>query len=130
MADDPRYPGDANDTRIVRERIPWMSSGRVTGVGTGTVDWSACGPPRPELHMRNVSYRVMAGTSRTRAMADPRDPSIGLHSKTPTRPMGNLGRYQAGGQVMRPGRTDRLSPARYTGQSYSQTTLTQGGRRA
>lgn len=128
--DDPRYPGNHADGAIRRDRIAWYPTDRMSGVGSGTVSWSAAGPPRPELHMRNVTVRRMAGTSQTRALTDPRDRSIGLHTKTPVRPMGNLTRYADGrGATMRPGRTDRLSPAVYTGQSYSQTTLMQGAAR-
>lgn len=127
--DDPRYNGDVNDTQIRRDRTVWFPSDQRSGVGTATVDWTAAGPPRPELHVRNVTYRLMAGNSQSRAFADPRDPNIGLHTITLTKPRGNIERYKAGSSAMRPGRTDRLSPARYTGQSYSQTTLEQGRRR-
>jgi hypothetical protein len=126
---DTRYPGDVNDGKIRRDRIAWYPSDQRSGVGTGEVDWSAAGPPRPELHMRNVSYRRMAGTDQTRALANPVDPSVGLHTNPAVKPSGNLERYKAGAAVMRPARTDRLSPARYSGQSYSQTTVLQGGGR-
>lgn len=127
MADDPRYPGAVNDGQIMRDRTPWFSTPSPRrGVGTGAPDWSLSGPPRPELHMRNVTVRTMAGTSRTRALLNPLDPTVGLHSQTPRKPAGNLQRYQAGGDAIRPGRLNRLSPARYVGQSYSQTTLLQG----
>lgn len=126
---DTRYPGDANDDRIRRDRIPWYPSDQRSGVGTGEVDWTAAGPARPELHMRNVTVRRMAGTDQTRALANPVDPTVGLHTNPAIRPSGNLQRYAAGVPVMRPARTDRLSPARYNGQSYSQTTVLQGGGR-
>lgn len=126
---DPRYAGNVHDSQIRRDRTPWFPTDARSGVGTVAVDWTAAGPPRPELHMRNVTVRTMAGTSRTRALASPIDPRIGLHSKTPTRAHGNLERFKAGQPAMRAGRTDRLSPARYTGQSYSQTTLVQGAKR-
>lgn len=127
MADDPRYPGAANDSQIQRDRTAWFpTDSGPRGVGTGTVNWSLCAPPRPELHVRNVTYRRMAGTSQTRALTNPLDPTVGLHSQTPHKPSGNLERYVAGGQTIKPGRLNRLSPARYAGQSYSQTTLLQG----
>lgn len=128
-AQDPRYPGYTQDGGIRRDRTPWFPTDTRSGVGTGTVDWTMSGPPRPELHMRNVTVRTMAGTSRTRALASPLDRSIGLHSATVTTPRGNITRYKAGKPTMRGTRTDRLSPARYAGQSYSQTTLVQGARR-
>lgn len=126
---DPRYYGATQDDTIRRDRTAWYSHPVRSGVGTVAVDWTAAGPPRPELHMRNVTVRTMAGTSQTRALASPYDPQLGLHSKTPVRPRGNLDRAKAGAPSMKHGRTDRLSPARYTGQSYSQTTLEQGARR-
>ncbi len=126
---DPRYYGASNDQTIRRDRTPWYPSDARSGVGTAEVDWTAAGPPRPELHMRNVTVRIMAGTSQTRAFANPKDPSVGLHTNPPFKPRGNLLRAEAGGAVIRHGRTDRLSPARYRGQSWSQTTLEQGARR-
>jgi len=125
-ADDPRYIGAVNDSGIRRDRTAWFPTDTRSGVGTGTVDWTAAGPPRPEIHLRNVTVRTMAGTSRTRALASPVDASIGLHSATVVTPRGNVERYRATGVAMRPARTDRLSPARYAGQSYSQTTQLQG----
>lgn len=125
--DDPRYYGAPNDSQIRRDRTPWYPTSARSGVGTGTVDWTAAGPPRPELHMRNVTVRIMAGTSRTRNLANPQDPRQGLHSAGIIKPSGNLGRIQAGRPGMKHGRTDRLSPARYRGQTYSQTTVEQGG---
>lgn len=129
LNDDPRYPGYLNDDQIRRDRTVWYPTDGRSGVGTGEVDWTAAGPPRPELHTRNVTVRLMAGNSQSRAFADPRDPTVGLHTNPTIKPSGNLLRYQAGGPAMQPGRQDRLSPARYSGQSYSQTTLEQGARR-
>lgn len=123
---DASYYGARNDDAIVRDRTPWMPRPVKSGAGTGTVDWTACGPARPQLHMRNVTVRRMAGTDSTRFLANPKDPRQGLHSQTPHSPRGNVQRYAAGLPTIRPGRTDRLSPARYVGQSYSQTTLEQG----
>lgn len=126
---DPRYYGATNDDRIFRDNNSFLhKSAGVSGAGTVSWDWDSAGPARPELHSRSSSYRRMAGTDQTRFFADPRDPSIGLHSNPKARPSGNLARYQSGGSAMQPGRTDRLSPARYSGQSYSQTTLEQGVR--
>lgn len=125
--DDPRYYGATQDDQIRRDRTPWYPTKARSGVGTGTVDWTMAGPARPELHMRNVTVRIMAGTSRTRALANPQDPRQGLHSAGIEMPRGNLGRISAGARTMKHGRTDRLSPARYRGQTWSQTTLEQGG---
>jgi hypothetical protein len=129
MADDPRYIGNVNDSQIRRDRTSYFQTNARSGVGTAEVDWTAAGPARPELHSRNVTVRTMAGTSQTRAFASPFDPSIGLHTNPSVKPSGNIERYRAGAAAMRGTRTDRLSPARYSGQSYSQTTLQQGARR-
>jgi len=127
--DDPRYNGAVLDNRIWRDRTPWYPSKARSGVGTAEVDWTAAGPYRPELHSRNQTFRIMAGTSQTRAFANPQDPRQGLHSAGIVKPSGNLGRIRAGGPTMKHGRTDRLSPARYRGQTWSQTTQLQGGGR-
>lgn len=121
-----RYPGYGNDALIRRDRTMWYPVEGVRGVGTAQVDWTAAGPYRPELQSRNVTVRRMAGTDQTRAFANPLDPTVGLHSNPQVRPSGNLLRYAQGGAVIQHGRTDRLSPGRYAGQSYSQTTLLQG----
>lgn len=129
IADDPRFYGATNDDLIRRDRTAWFPSKARSGVGTVAVDWTMAAPYRPELHMRNVTVRTMVGTSQTRAFANPLDPSVGLHTNPKARPSGNIERFKAGASGIRPGRTDRLSPARYSGQSYSQTTLEQGARR-
>lgn len=127
--DETRYFGAVQDDQIRRDRTPWYPTKARSGVGTAEVDWTAAGPYRPELHMRNVTVRLMAGNSQSRAFANPLDPTVGLHSSGIVKPAGNLGRLNSGRPGMKTGRTDRLSPARYSGQSYSQTTLEQGARR-
>ena len=122
-----RAPGNANDAGVFYDRTPWYPTDTVHGAGTGTVDWTACGPPRPELHMRaQPGLRTMAGTSQSRFFANPLDPTIGLHSYPARTARGNIQRYGPGGVVMRPGRQDRLTQARTGGSSYSQTTRLQG----
>ena len=125
-----RYNGAVNDDQIQRGNTPWYPLDNMHGAGTGMVNWTAAGPPRPELHMRQqFALRVMAGTSRTRALPSPVDPTIGLHSTPPKpREMGNVQRIKAKAPTIRTGRQNRLSAARYSGQSYSQTTRGQGAR--
>lgn len=125
-----RAPGYLLDAQIRRANGPWYPSDNLHGVGTGTVNWTACGPPRPEMHFRQLfALRQMAGTSATRFLKSPVDPKLGLHSTPPKpRKMGNLERIEARAPQIRRGRRDRLSQARYTGQSYSQTTRVQGVR--
>lgn len=119
---DPRY---INDGRIRRDHSPWYPVDNVSGVGDASVNWTACGPPRPEMHTRMVNYRVMAGTSATRFIPNPMDPTTGLHTRTAPIRSGNLPRIVGGAPQMRPPRQDRLTVARYTGQTYSQTTRMQ-----
>lgn len=120
---DPRY---TNDALIRRDNSNFWPTDVKHGVGDSLVDWSACGPSRPEMHSRVVSFRVMAGTSNTRYIPNPYDPTVGLHSRTHRSQLGNIQRYEAGTATMRPGRQDRLTQVTYSGQSYSQTTRMQG----
>lgn len=126
--EDTRYPGMGNDGKIRRGNTPFTTAQYRHGAGTGMVDWTACGPVRPELHVRQeFALRTMAGTSHTRYLASPADPRNGLHSTPPRSAEGNSQRIAAGQATIRPGRQNRLTTARYTGQSYSQTTRVQGG---
>jgi hypothetical protein len=128
--DDVRAAAYLNDDQIRRANGAWYPADNMHGAGTGMVNWTACGPPREELHMRQMfALRTMAGTSSTRFLKSPADPKLGLHSTPPKpRQMGNIQRIQAGTPTIRRGRQNRLSPSRYTGQSYSQTTVAQGVR--
>jgi hypothetical protein len=128
--EDVRAGAYLNDANMQHGNGPWYPADNLHGVGTGMVNWTACGPPREELHMRQMfRLRTMAGTSATRFLKSPADPTLGLHSTPPKpRQMGNIQRIQAGKPTIRRGRRDRLSPSRYTGQSYSQTTVAQGVR--
>lgn len=123
-----RFPGTVNDTTIQRDKGPWIPVDNLRGAGNGWYDWTAAGPPRPEIHQRNITLRTMQGNSRTRQLQNPRDPWIGLHS-TPANYKAGVNQRWINPQNprMRKPRQDRLSNARYTGQSYSATTRTQGG---
>jgi len=77
--------------------------------------------------MRVVNLRTMQGNTRTRQLQNPQDPNVGLHTD-PRGPMaGKVTRYGARVQMQK-GRQDRLLSGQYSGQSYSQTTKTQGAR--
>lgn len=122
-----RFPGTVNDTLIRRDHTPWWPSDRVSPVGDSWVNWTAAGPPRPELHMRVVNLRTMEGNTRTRNLPNPQDRNMGLHTD-PRGPMaGKVTRYGAKGTMQKP-RQDRLLSGQYAGQSYSQTTKMQGAR--
>lgn len=124
-----RYPGTFFDRRTQRDRGPWYPIDYYVPQGNSWVNWTAAGPPRPELHMRNVTYRPEVGSSQTRAFRDPNNPQRGLHTNPVNGVARTLQRYVSGNPQMRPGRVDRLTNAQYTGQSYSQTTRLQGQRR-
>lgn len=123
-----RYPGTANDTTIQRDKGPWLPTDTLRAAAGGWYDWTAAGPPRPEIHQRNVTLRIMQGTSRTRNLQNPLDPNLGLHSMPAPGVVGTHQRFlDPANPRMRKPRQDRLSDGQYKGQSYSATTRTQGG---
>lgn len=124
-----RYPGTVFDTTIQRDKGPWLPVDNLRGAASGWYDWTAAGPPRPELHQRNVTLRIMQGNSRTRALQNPLDPNQGLHSMPVPSAVGAHQRFiNPANPRMRKPRVDRLANSQYSGQSYSATTRTQGGR--
>lgn len=123
-----RFSGVTNDTTIQRDKGPWIPVDNLRGAATGWYDWTAAGPPRVEIHQRNITLRTMQGNSRTRQLQNPRDPWLGLHSTpAPAKLRSNAKFLDPKNPRMRKPRQDRLSNARYTGQSFSSTTRTQGG---
>lgn len=122
-----RYPGTVFDGRITRDRGPYYDHDTYIPAGQSWVSWTAAGPTRPELHMRNATLRQLVGNSRSRYPVI-NSPSTGMHT------MGVAGvartgqRYVKTPQMM-PGRQDRLAAGQYAGQTYSQTTRVQGGGR-
>jgi hypothetical protein len=153
-----RMPQNTLDGSISYERMPWWRQGYMAPPAT-LVNWTDAGPRRASLHMRDVTMRRMEGTSNTRAQdpvpqtlgindgngslpgAIRQLNSAGYEVPTNTTPHGlhtrvrgtvpqNTSRlYAKGVQTMRPGRQNRLSNSRGAGQSYSQTTVHQGGGR-
>lgn len=144
-----RYPATANDTRIVRQQQPWFPSDSYTAAGDSWVNWTAAGPTRPELHMRDYTFRTMQGTSRTRNLQNPAGAmtktapgyrsmpdgrivqptttvSVGLHTDPKRAAKITVERYTNRNPRMTNARQDRLRSGQYTGQSYSQTTRVQG----
>lgn len=145
-----RYPGTVNDTKIVRQKTPWFPSAIYTPPGNSWVNWTAAGPIRPELHMRDVTLRTMQGTSRTRNLQNPgpgqtetapgyrslpdgrivqptHTVPVGLHTDPKRAAKVTVERYTNRNPKMTTARQDRLRSGQYTGQSYSQTTRVQGG---
>lgn len=120
-------PGTANDNQISRDKGPWLPVDNLRGAASGWYDWTGAGPTRPEIHQRNITLRIMQGNSRTRALPNPIDPTVGLHSDPKVPASGTVQRFtNANNPRLRPGRQDRLSNSQYSGQSYSATTRMQG----
>lgn len=145
-----RFPGTTNDTGITRQQSAWYPSAQYTPAGNSWVNWTAAGPLRPELHMRDASYRLMEGNSRTRNLQNPGGDtteiapgyrsmpdgrivqpthrvSVGLHTDPKRAALITVQRYTNKNPRMTTARQDRLRSGQYTGQSYSQTTRVQGG---
>jgi hypothetical protein len=122
-----RYDPEVNDDGIRRDRFPFYEADRFIPPGEGLVNWTAAGPRRPELHMRQTSYRREAGSSNTRFPFVPESPTTGLH--TQVKPgTGTIERFYQTAQ-MRPGKQNVLVPGQYSGQTYSQTTRIGGSPR-
>ncbi len=122
-----RYPGTAFDQGLIRDRGPFYTHPDYMPPAQPWVNWTAAGPTRPELHMRNVTWRNMVGNSSSRYPVA-NTPTTGLHTMGPAGVARTLPRYVETPQ-MRPERQMRLSPGQYSGQTYSQTTKLQGGGR-
>lgn len=137
---------DVFDYGILRDNTPYYQRQHYVAAGHGVASWAAF-PARPALNQRNVTVNRRVGTSATRHLVDPRTGTTGLVSQGPRTGQGSAMGYhtQATGRdhpsttvprysdstlgTMSRRRQNRLSPARYNGQSYSQTTLLQGGNR-
>jgi hypothetical protein len=101
--------------------------------GAPVNDWTHAGPARPTLWFeRGQTLSPRSGVSRSRFFQNPAAPGTGLHTQVDndaSGAFGSAGRYlNADVPQMRARRQNRLSPAVYTGQSFSQTTTVQGGR--
>lgn len=125
--------GYSRDTLINRDRTPVMMRDYMVGNANTLVDWTNCGPIRPTLMMRQTTVAKQIGVDATRNF-DPhpitgwgtQDQGHGMHTNpNPWKRATNL-RHLATTQ-MQPTHINRLSPARYSGQSYSQTTRIAGG---
>lgn len=122
-----RYPNMTTQDDVSYQRGPFYSAECRSPVGNGWVDWTAAGPPRAELHMRCWTWREEEGTSASRYPYIPSSPTGGRHTMTPTAVTRTMPRFvESGLPQMTSARVDRLSSARYAGQSYSQTTAVQG----
>jgi hypothetical protein len=122
-----RYPGTVYDGAVSRDRQPYYHAEVRGNVGDGWVNWTAAGPTRAELHMRTTEYRRESGFGSRRFPFIADSPTGGRHTMTPTSTAYTTPRF-VNGQVpqMTAARINRLSSARYAGQSFSQTTAVQG----
>jgi hypothetical protein len=121
-----RYPGTVYDGMIVRDRGAYYQQPVFIPPPITWISWTAAGPRRPELHGRNATWRNMGGNSATRfPVVD--SPTTGMHTMGQAGTQRTMNRYVVTPQMV-PARPDRLSPAVYAGQTYSQTTRLQGGR--
>lgn len=127
-----REQANANEQTIGHERFPWYKTGYIGSNHDSLVNWTDCGPVRTSLHNRQVTINRQVGTSNTRAQ-DPnairtygtQDQGHGLHTNPAQSKIATNANFRAR-QQQQPARVNRLSPAVYTGQSYSQTTVVQG----
>lgn len=115
-----RYPGTLGDTRVFRDRGPYYQRPTYIPPGDGWKNWTADGPARPELHMRNVTFRIMAGNSASRYPLV-NTPTGGLHTNTEAGVKRTVRRYVTAQQMVG-ARVNRLALGQYAGQTYSQTT--------
>lgn len=126
-----RENANANERTIGHERMPWYHTGYIGSHRDTLVNWTDCGPVRASLHNRQVTINRQVGTSATRAY-DPypiatygtQDQGHGMHTNVQKEHFTTANYRDRQQQI--PARVDRLSPAVYTGQSYSQTTAVQG----
>lgn len=120
-----RYPGTVYDDDVTRDRHPYYQRATYMPPGNGWVNWTAAGPPRPELHMRNATLRTMVGNTESRYPVV-NSPSTGMHTEIPSGVSRTVPRFVTTPQ-MTAARQFRLRPGQYAGQTYSQTTQIQGG---
>lgn len=119
----------SRDGLIMRDRIPAYDRDYMIGNADTQVDWTRCGPIRPSLWMRNRTVRRQVGSDNTRNF-DPhpiieygsQDQGHGMHTNPAPYKRATNARFGSGIPQMQPAHVNRLSPARYSGQSYSQTT--------
>lgn len=124
-----RYDGGSQDTAILRDNTPWIPTQHYIPAARGVASWAAY-PARPALCQRDVTYNRRGGTTQTRYLQNPNAPGTGLHTQQTgvKHSAVTVERYaeQDIGR-MKNRRQNRLSPAIYNGQSFSQTTDLQGG---
>lgn len=120
-----------NDGLIARDQTPHQHIQKRSSAGMPVNDWAHSGPPRPSLWIRSITITPRSG-GKVRWLQNPAAPGTGLHTFVVNDASGALGGANTrmadpAHRGMSSRRQNRLSPARYRGQSYSQTTRIQGG---
>ena len=127
-----RENANPNEALVQHERMPTYHQAYQGSSHEWRVAWTDSGPVRPALWMRQTTVRRQAGSDNTRNF-DPhpitgwgtQDQGHGMHTNHPM-PKTWVNKNFRGRVQQQPARINRLSPAVYTGQSYSQTTQVQG----
>lgn len=122
----------SNDALIRRDGQPQYLVQNYAPAGVQVNNWTAAGPARPTLWTARGQTLTPRQGGKVRWLQNPAAPGTGLHTAVnndASGAVGSIGRY-ADPKVpqMRARRQNRLSPALYNGQSYSQTTKLQGAR--
>lgn len=122
----------SNDSLIRRDGVPQYLEQNWQRAGAPVNNWTAAGPARPSLWTIRQQTLTPRQGGKVRWLQNPAAPGTGLHtevSNDASGAIGTAGRYTADNVPrMRARRQNRLSPAVYSGQSYSQTTKVQGAR--
>lgn len=120
-----------NDQLIRRNNTPWEHIQYYVPAGLGVNNWTGAGPARPSWWMKNDTISPRSG-GKVRWLQNPAAPGTGLHTYVVDNASGSIGsaaRYTDPAVPQQQARRqNRLSPSRYHGQSYSQTTQVQGAR--
>jgi len=121
----------SNDALIRRDGAPQLLLANYQPAGRQVNDWTGAGPARPTVWTeRGQTLSPRSGVSQSRFYQNPAAPGTGLHTAVnndASGSIGSAGRYTDPEVPQQRGRRqNRLLPAAYSGQSYSQTTQVQG----
>lgn len=128
-----RSSDSSNDALIRRDGLPQWLVQNYVAAGVQVNNWTAAGPARPTLWTARGQTLTPRSGGKVRWLQNPAAPGTGLHTEVNNDASGAIGtqaRYltPASGVRQRGRRQNRLSPALYSGQSFSQTTKVQGAR--
>lgn len=127
---DPEYlagPGGFYDRTVYKQRGPWAKVGNYIPAAD-PIRWTDSGPIRPEVHMHTSAWRRWSGGAfqweegMHTSSAAIRAASLAYGGAKSPRNKGPRGK----GATSRGIQQNKLTTARYRGQTYSQTTRTLG----